>query len=340
MLTHRETWPPWSQPAWLTEAAAWLAAQLPRLDRRQTGPITQPHVRLWSTVLRVPTDAGDLYLKACAPNLAHEPTLVQALAAWYPDCILAPLAVDTTRGWLLLPEGGPSLRRLIQQDRDLTRWERALRRYAELQLDASRRPAALLAAGVLDRRLAGLTDRYTALLADEAALGAGTAEGISADQLARLRDYTPQVAALGRALAAYGLPETLQHDDFHDGNIFVQAGRYYFFDWGEACLAQPFFTLVVALRSLAHTLGLDPAGPAGDAARAAYLSAWTGLASLADLQEAYRLADRLGRLNRALTWQHVLAGLPEALRAPHAEAVPGWLLDFWEAEQAARPVDQ
>jgi Ser/Thr protein kinase RdoA (MazF antagonist) len=27
---------------------------------------------------------------------------------------------------------------------------------------------------------------------------------------------------------------TLQHDDLHDGNVFVRDGRYLFFDWGTA----------------------------------------------------------------------------------------------------------
>ena len=35
-------------------------------------------------------------------------------------------------------------------------------------------------------------------------------------------------------LAAYGIPESLNHGDFHDGNILLKNGRITFFDWGDA----------------------------------------------------------------------------------------------------------
>ena len=51
-------------------------------------------------------------------------------------------------------------------------------------------------------------------------------------------------------LASYGIPETIQHDDFHDGQVFVRDGRYLLMDWGDACVSHPFFTLSVTLEGV------------------------------------------------------------------------------------------
>ncbi len=57
----------------------------------------------------------------------------------------------------------------------------------------------------------------------------------------------PRVGEMCDELAGYGLPETIQHDDFHDGQVFVRDGRYLLLDWGDACVSHPFFTLSVTL---------------------------------------------------------------------------------------------
>jgi hypothetical protein len=117
---------PWTQPGWREEAEAWIGAELEQRRIRVAGTIEQPHLRPWSTVLRVPTSAGDHFFKATSPLLAHEPALTQWLAEQRPDCIAPVLAVDRERGWMLMPDGGTTLRSVIQADRDIRHWERAL----------------------------------------------------------------------------------------------------------------------------------------------------------------------------------------------------------------------
>ena len=48
-------------------------------------------------------------------------------------------------------------------------------------------------------------------------------------------------------LASYGVAETLQHDDLHDGQVFVKDGRNLILDWGDAVVSHPFFTMSVTL---------------------------------------------------------------------------------------------
>jgi hypothetical protein len=321
---------PWTLAGWFEPASQWIRQQLEQHGLSLSGPIEQPHVRPWSTVLRVPSSAGDFYFKAVAPALGHEPALTLALAGWRPDCMPEVLAADPARGWLLMRDGGVALRRLIREDGQLRRWHPLLPLYAGLQMEMAARLPELLALGALDRRLATLPAQYEQLLADTRALGIGQPGELSAEAHQRLRDMAPRFAAQCERLAAFGLPETLHHDDFHDGNIFVRDGRYVLTDWGESCAAHPFFTTVVMLRSAAHTLGLAVDAPEVITLRDIYLEAWQPFAPRPALLEAFELAQSVGMVCRALTWHRVVTSLEEPFRSQYADAVPGWMGEFLE----------
>ena len=319
---------PWEQIDWTANALRWIRSSLAAQGRTLTGAITHPHLRPWSTVMQVPTDIGPVYFKAVIPALEHEPALTEALARWQPDIAPEVLALDTNRGWLLLANGGQSLRSLVKPKRDWQRWEPVLRRYAAMQIDLAPRAPDMLALGVLDRRLSTLTDQFAALLADTPALLINQPDGLTITQHDALRAELPAFRNLCTDLAAFGLPETLHHDDFHGANIFVRGERLTFADWGEAAVAHPFFTLKVALRSVAYHLELDADGPEIAHLRDAYLDAWSDYGDSATLHAAFELSQRLAAVARALTWYAAVRDLPVAQKAEYADSVPGWLLVY------------
>ncbi len=98
----------------------------------------------------------------------------------------------------------------------------------------------------------------------------------------------------------------------------------------RSCVAHPFFTLVVTLRSVAHSLDLADDDPALARLRDIYLDPWRRYASWDDLQSTYVLASRVQMVNRALTWYRVVSHLEESYRCEEADAVPGWLKEFLE----------
>ena len=277
----------WEDPSWLAGAHEWVEGELLRLGLHRTGEIEQPHVYPWSTVLRVPTSDGDVWFKANEDVLRHEAALVTLLSARRPDCVPPLLGADLERGWMLMADAGTQLRQLQEEERDLSRWLDALPLYAGLQVDLIGDVEELLALGVPDQRLATLPEKYERFV-----------EGIDVEE--RFRAAAPRVAELCEQLASYGVPETIQHDDLHDGQIFVRDGRYLLMDWGDACVSHPFCTLSVTLEGVL-SWGLDDVENSVDTVpfRDSYLAPWTERFD-GDLAAACAVATRLGWAARAV----------------------------------------
>jgi Phosphotransferase enzyme family len=254
-----------------------------------TGELDQFHVRWWSTVIRVPAAGGDLYFKAVGRGFEFEPPLTATLAELAPDRMTELVAVDAARGWMLMRDAGEQLGDLVRRPADLHHWEEALPRYAELQIAAAPLAGELLAVDVPDVRLSTLPHQLGELLGrPEARLDAELRERV----LAAL----PEIEAMCSELAAYGIPETIQHDDLHDRQVFVRDGSYVFFDWGDSCVSHPFHSLTVTLRATAAKLDLEPGGAELRRLRDAYLEPFGAPAEAADL------AYRTGTIARALAW--------------------------------------
>ncbi len=280
----------WRDPQWLEQAHAWIEATLTERGLRRTAPFAQPHVYPWSTVLRVDTDAGCLWFKANDEATRHEAVIVERIAARRPDVLPQIVAADQSRGWLFMADAGESLREIVARERSLDRWLTVLPRYAALQLELAADVDGLLARGVPDRRLAALPKAYEKLME---LTGAQT----------RFREAAGQVAELCAQLGAYGVPELLQHDDLHDGQVFVHDGQYRLLDWGDACVSHPFFSLSVTLEG-GLAWGLDDVENSVDVApfRDAYLAVFAEALGMthSTLLEATRLALRLGWACRAV----------------------------------------
>jgi len=282
----------WLDPEWRATADDWIGEQLVRLGLSPVGAFDQVHDRPWSTVIRVPTEVGNVFFKAVASPLRHEAALTELLGSRRPDCIPPPLAVDRERGWMLMEDGGQTLRELIAAERSLDRWTEVLPLYATVQIDLAGDVTELLALGVPDLRLEVLAAKAEAML-DEIV-------DLSDEERRRLEGSLPWVREACEKLASAGIQETIQHDDLHDSQVFVRDGRYLFLDWGDACVSHPFFSLAVTLDGVI-AWGVDdvehsePTEPFRDA----YLEPFRGRTS-GDLIALSTTARRLGWLCRAV----------------------------------------
>jgi hypothetical protein len=317
-----ESAPGWSDPAWKAEAHAWIEERLIGLALTVTGPIEQPHLVWWSTALRVPTDGGVLWFKAVQPDGAFEMRLTPFLARRWPAHTAEVVATDPERGWMLSRDAGVRLRDSGGEGSRMDAWAELLPQYAELQIAAAGRRADLEHLGVPDRTLVTIRADLERALHETETLLLGQKDGLTASDHRALLDGLPEFGALCDRLAAYGIPDSIQHDDLHDGNVFVRDGGYVFFDWGDACISHPFHTLVVTLRSLAYGQKLTPGGAELIRLRDAYLEPWGRFGSHAELIEAAELARRTGTIGRAMAWRWFALAMPPPVRAEHMDSVP------------------
>jgi len=176
---------------------------------------------------------------------------------------------------------------VIAEERSLERWLDVLEAYARVQIACEDEVDALLAAGLPDRRLPTLPGAYDDLLAQ--------LDGVDA----RLPE-AGEIADLCDRLGAFGIRETVQHDDLHDGQVFLGAGVHQVLDWGDACVSHPFFTLAVTLEGVIawgvdDVQGSEPTEPYRDA----YLEPFRAY-DTSELLALAQTARRLGWLCRAL----------------------------------------
>lgn len=289
----------WRSPEFVAAAHTWIDDRLGELGLVRDGDVEQPHVFDWSTVMRVPTTGGPVWFKAVHAPLLHEPAVTALVSRRAPDRVPAPLAADEHAGWMLMADAGRRLRDVIPVERSLDRWIDVLEAYARIQLACEDDLADLLAVGVPDCRLATLPASYALLLSG-------------------LEDADPRlpgpdvVADLCAELAAYGIRETIQHDDLHDGQVFLGDGTHLVLDWGDACVSHPFFTLSVTLQGVISwgvddEQGSEDLAPYLEAYLRPYRERYDG-----DLASAATLAMRLGWVCRAVNGH--LPQQPDATR--------------------------
>jgi len=122
-------------------------------------------------------------------------------------------------------------------------WLAALPLYAELQ-----RAECAFAADHVDRL--GAPDLLLVRSADRSSDLVERELAVEEDAQTRLAGHLPDVERLCADLATSGVPESIQHDDLHMSNLYVDGSRLRVLDWGDSSVSHPFASLVVTFRFL------------------------------------------------------------------------------------------
>lgn len=297
----------WASQEWRFQVQAWVSQVLATFNIAQTGPLSDARIRFWSVQLTVPTNYGKLWFKENNPGQFQEASIVAALAELTPEHVVAPLAVEPTRGWMISADHGATLATLSTTDYAL--WARVLTDYADLQQQVAPHGKRLIDAGLaaMEPAIAGNFVSNQLLL--HTGLPPEHPLHLNAEQADRIYAGVPDIEEAAARLKTLGVPLSLEHNDLHPNNAFIPGSStepLRFFDFGDAFWAHPFSSLYVPLGSMmeAWSTGADDARVRR--VLTAYLERWTGCAPLPRLREGLEPALQLGRLNRYASWLRLL----------------------------------
>lgn len=301
----------WNSDAFHEELTGWLDNHLTMIGMERRGPLVSARVRFWSGVFHAAVTGQEhrrVWVKVGNPGQTFEGALLRGLGRVVPDQVVRPMVVDDSRGWWVLPDGGPTVRESAAQELG-TVWGDLLHQTARLQRRVAARRAELSAVPALP--LGDVIQEVDSRLSILGSRDPGDPQHLSTDALQAARAGLRRPEASITTLSRLGIPDTLQPNDVSPSNAFLPrtpGGPYRLFDMGDAFWSHPFGVLHLPLRLAAGSSLADPLPDRPDVRRLAeqYLRCWPEV-PVRRWPEVLEAADRLGAVHRALSWERLLA---------------------------------
>jgi hypothetical protein len=312
----------WRSPEWREQAVAWLDDRLAAAGTTRIGDVEQPHLQPWATALTAPTTRGPVWLKAMAPWTAGEIGVYDVLRRAAPERALAPIAADPARGWLLLPDGGPTLGTRLEGDVLVDALLPVMSAYGRFQRDVAPHADELVAAGVDDMRPAAMPARFEEALDVVREYVARHGTDDDRDLVHRVEARRGAFHGWCERLAESPVPPSLDHNDLHAWNVLGGDGEEpRFYDWGDAVVSHPFASMLMGLGFTKFYVEVSgDADPRLTRLRDAYLEPFADLAPHHELVSTLELACRVGKVARTLVWDRAVRSMGdaagEAVRTP------------------------
>lgn len=196
----------------------------------------------WSTVLRIHTHQGLVYLKTVPPALMIESTILDILDKNFNAPVARLISYNNELNCFLMEDVGIQLFEFFKKKFEPTILIEAMYEYTQLQIKASQNIKMFLDVGVPDWRVEKLSSLYQQLIEQESLL---LNDGLSADEIAKLHKLTPKFVSMCEKLSTYQIKDTFGHADFHDKNILINTRnqKSSIIDLGEVVITHPFFSL-------------------------------------------------------------------------------------------------
>jgi aminoglycoside phosphotransferase (APT) family kinase protein len=297
---------PWQREGWLAAVSVWLRSVVTGVTA-----ITQHATWCNSCVLRVETSGEAFYLKASPGYFLREGEVTAMLGRLFPVAVPRVVALERSRGWVLLEDLGDALVSAL----DLDSWADAVDAIASLHRRSIPVVQQLIQGGCVDRRPLVLATQIEALAND-------TVVALPDGLRPRLQDAMGRLQELCAELEGSPFPSTLVHGDLHADNIMRTERGYVLFDWTDACVALPFVDLITFVGNF---------GPASDdpvlreALRDRYLDAWGDVVPRAEAIDWFERAEPLAAMHQAVTYRGIYDAFGSAEWSQFSGALPRWI---------------
>jgi hypothetical protein len=280
---------------------AWAESVLIERGLRPRGPPVQ--VRTWnlSSLWRIPVAGQVVWLKVVPPFFVHEGALLARLAGER-----VPTLLGHDGGRMLLAEiAGDDL-----YGAELPHLLEMVTLLVGLQRSWTGRVGEVLALGLPDWRAPALGTAIASVIER-------TADELSAEDRATLKEFLRGLPGRFADLAACGLPDTLVHGDFHPGNFRGDDRALTLLDWGDSGVGHPLLDQPAFLDSVS--------GDAVAAAREHWLRQWRGAVPGCNPARAALLLAPIAAARRAAIYRGFLDRIEPAEHPYHRHDPAEWL---------------
>jgi hypothetical protein len=290
----------WYRRGWFSDACTWIDTAFYEAGLIRCGDVEQ--LRSWerSAIMRARSESGWHYFKETPPQWGHEPVLTKYLSQRFPDVMPEVIKADGKAGRLLVNEfsGEP-----LPDSRDPARWCRAYAALGRVQRSLAQSAPSLVKLGVPFRPIETILNEMPELLVDVRRMRLGLDGGISDAEFEVLNQSQPLLQAACRRLIEGPIPLSLDHGDFWPGNMFADDNSVTLFDWSDAAITHPFFSLVMARDEIAESLKASP--ETVEEVVTAYLAEWQAFASLDELRSIFDDAMLVAPIHLGLMYRDV-----------------------------------
>lgn len=262
----------------------------------------------WSTVIRYPTSAGNVYLKETAPSLSLEPHIIRLLEEKFNANVPIVIAINDDLHCFLTKDAGMSLRKMLKTEFSPVLLCQAITQFSAIQRSTEDYIEMFIKMGVPDWRLDKLPLLYEEMILHTDFL---KSEGITDNELKLLHNLSSNFIAKCRLLSDYGISETLGFHDFHDNNILIDPDtqKMTFIDFAETAIIHPFFPLYTCLwQSIKHH-GVKYGDKTYQKLQDACFENWLGLETRDRLLEAFSIVQQLWSIYSALDCYRVMTSV-------------------------------
>ncbi|HET7476623.1 MAG TPA: aminoglycoside phosphotransferase family protein [Dermatophilaceae bacterium] len=289
---------PYAEPGGHQRDLDWAAATLAAQGITVSAPPAQ--VRTWnlSSIWRLPTSAGPVWLKVTPPFCASEAAVLPLL-----DPRVVPTVLGATTSRVLLADV-PGRDQYDARGHELRSMARML---IGLQATWVDRVPELETLGVLDQRAAAALPRIHSVVdRNRHELDHQAQRGLD-----DLVEGLPQRFA---ELEACGIPDTLVHGDFHPGNVRGTSGSYRILDWGDCGIGNPMLDLRPSFEYFTPEDQVESVD--------IWAGEWSRMVPGCDARRAAELVRPLGPIYGAVVYQKFLDNIEPSER-PYHEGDPG-----------------
>lgn len=254
----------------------------------------------WSCVYSLRTSKSRVFLKYMDPEFGIEATLLKYLHDNVTQNCTDVMASNEQMSCFLMKDAGEPLRPLLKSGFNQDLFSRALTLCADIQIACIPHVEKLISLGVNDWRLDNIPGLYQTFLTQKDLL---LADGLKESEVESLNKLTPTMGSLCKKFKSFGIPETIEHCDFHDNNILINGDSLTINDWGDACISHPFFSCVSALESAKRNHKLRDEEL--EHARHKYLERWNDFGTEDGLLQAFALARAIRYFMFALSFSRI-----------------------------------